>query len=101
MVKILAPIVVLLLIFAVVDVAVLERSRVRFLPKIGWIVLVVVLPIVGVLNGWFAGERWPVRSSMTCCFSSIRFACECRAANRRTCISSYATRLISWIANAR
>jgi hypothetical protein len=63
MVKILAPIVVLLLIFAVVDVAVLERSRVRFLPKIGWIVLVVVLPIVGPVIWFIVGRGRPGESN--------------------------------------
>ena len=63
MVKILAPIVVLLLIFAVVDVAVLERSRVRFLPRIGWIVLVVVLPIVGPVIWFIVGRGRPGESN--------------------------------------
>ena len=59
MVKILVPIVILLMIFAVVDIAVLERNRVRFLPKLAWIVLVVVLPIVGPVIWFIVGRGRP------------------------------------------
>jgi hypothetical protein len=59
MVKILVPIVILLMIFAVVDIAVLERSRVRFLPKLAWIVLVVVLPIAGPVIWFIVGRGRP------------------------------------------
>lgn len=34
-------------VFTVVDAALIERSRVRGLPKAGWIVLIVLVPIVG------------------------------------------------------
>ncbi len=57
--KILVPIVVLLVIFAAVDIAVLERSRVRFLPKLAWIVLVVVLPIAGPVIWFIVGRGRP------------------------------------------
>jgi hypothetical protein len=59
MVKILVPIVILLVIFAVVDIAVLERSRVRFLPRLAWIVLVVVLPIAGPVIWFIVGRGRP------------------------------------------
>ena len=59
MVKILVPIVVLLMVFSVVDIAVLERSRVRFLPKLAWIVLVVVLPIAGPVIWFIVGRGRP------------------------------------------
>ncbi len=59
MVKILAPIVILLVIFSVVDIAVLERSRVRFLPKLAWIVLVVILPIAGPVIWFIVGRGRP------------------------------------------
>ena len=59
MVKILAPIVILLVIFAVVDIAVLERSRVRFLPKLAWIFLVVILPIAGPVIWFIVGRGRP------------------------------------------
>jgi hypothetical protein len=59
MVKILAPIVILLMIFAVVDIAVLERGRLRFLPRLAWIVLAVVLPIVGPVIWFIVGRGRP------------------------------------------
>jgi hypothetical protein len=59
MVKVLAPIVILLVIFAVVDIAAIERGRVRFLPKIAWIVLVFVLPIAGPLIWFIVGRGRP------------------------------------------
>ncbi len=59
MVKVLVPIVILLMIFSVVDIAVLERSRVRFLPKLAWIVLVLVLPIVGPVIWFVVGRGRP------------------------------------------
>ena len=43
-------------VFTVVDVALIEKSRVRGLPKPGWIVLVIVLPIVGAVL-WLAVGR--------------------------------------------
>ena len=43
-------------VFTIVDVALIEKSRVRGLPKPGWIVLVVVLPIVGGVL-WYAVGR--------------------------------------------
>jgi hypothetical protein len=43
-------------VFTVVDVALIERSRVRGLPKPAWIVLVLLVPIVGGVL-WFAVGR--------------------------------------------
>lgn len=63
MAKVLAPIVILLMIFAVVDVAVLERSRVRFLPKVAWTVLIVVLPIIGPVIWFIVGRGRPGESN--------------------------------------
>lgn len=36
----------------------------RFLKIIAWVIslTLVVLPVVGVVNGWFASERWPIRN---------------------------------------
>lgn len=47
-------------VFSLVDVALIDRSRVRGLPKAGWIVLILVLPLVGGVL-WFAVGR--VRAS--------------------------------------
>jgi hypothetical protein len=46
-------------VLAVVDISVLERSRVRFLPKIAWIVLVIVLPIAGPVIWFIVGRGRP------------------------------------------
>lgn len=43
-------------VFSAVDIALIDRSRVRTLPKAVWIVLVIVLPIVGGVL-WFAVGR--------------------------------------------
>jgi hypothetical protein len=59
MAKVLAPIVILLMIFAVVDIAVIERARIRRLPRGAWIVLAIVLPIVGPVLWFFVGRMRP------------------------------------------
>ena len=56
MAKILAPIIILLMIFAVVDIAVIERTRIRTLPRGVWIALAIVLPIVGPVLWFFVGR---------------------------------------------
>jgi hypothetical protein len=43
-------------VFSAVDIALIDRSRVRGLPKAAWIVLVVLVPIVGGVL-WFAVGR--------------------------------------------
>jgi hypothetical protein len=63
MAKVLAPIIVLLMIFSVVDIAVIERSRVRFLPKGAWILLAIILPIVGPLLWFVVGRGRPGESN--------------------------------------
>jgi hypothetical protein len=63
MAKILAPIILLLMVFAVVDIAVIERSRVRFLPKGGWILLAIILPIVGPVIWFVVGRGRPGESN--------------------------------------
>lgn len=56
MAKVLAPIIVLLMIFAVVDIAVIDRGRVRGLPRAAWIVIAIILPIVGPVLWFFVGR---------------------------------------------
>src|SRR4051812_215392 len=56
MAKMLAPIIVLLMIFAVVDIAVIDRARIRALPRAAWIVIAIVLPIVGPVLWFFTGR---------------------------------------------
>jgi len=49
-------------VFSAVDIALIDRSRVRTLPKAVWIVLVIVLPIVGGVL-WFAVGRVQARDA--------------------------------------
>jgi Phospholipase_D-nuclease N-terminal len=56
MTKVLAPIIVLLMIFAVVDIAVIERDRIRTLPRGLWIAIAIVLPVVGPVLWFFIGR---------------------------------------------
>ncbi len=56
MAKVLAPIIVLLMIFAVVDIAVIERDRIRALPRGLWIAIAIVLPVVGPVLWFFVGR---------------------------------------------
>jgi hypothetical protein len=43
-------------VFAVVDAALIDRTRVRGLPKGGWIAVIVLIPLVGAVL-WFAVGR--------------------------------------------
>ena len=56
MTKVLAPIIVLLMIFAVVDIAVIERDRIRALPRGLWIAIAIILPVVGPVLWFFVGR---------------------------------------------
>lgn len=47
-------------VFAIVDCALMERSRVRGMPKWAWIALVLVLPVLGGVL-WFLIGHGPVR----------------------------------------
>lgn len=56
MAKVLVPILVLLMIFAVVDIAVIERDRIRALPRGLWVAIAIVLPVVGPVLWFFVGR---------------------------------------------
>jgi hypothetical protein len=56
MAKVLIPIVVLLMVFAVVDIAVIDRGRIRTLPRGAWVALAIVVPIVGPVLWFFVGR---------------------------------------------
>jgi len=56
MAKVLAPIIVLLLIFAVVDIAVIDRARIRTLPRAAWMVIAILVPLVGPVLWCFVGR---------------------------------------------
>jgi hypothetical protein len=44
-------------IYSIVDIALIERSRVRALPKIIWVIVVIVLPIVGAVLWFLLGRE--------------------------------------------
>ena len=45
-------------VFAIVDLVVIDKSRVRAFPKIFWVIVVIVIPFIGALL-WFAvGRDW-------------------------------------------
>ena len=56
MARVLIPIIVLLMLFAVVDIAVIERTRIRTLRRGAWIVIAIVIPIVGPVLWFFVGR---------------------------------------------
>jgi type VI protein secretion system component VasK len=45
-------------VFALVDVALIERSRVRAFPKLVWILIILVVPFVGALLWFLVGRDW-------------------------------------------
>lgn len=50
-----------ILVFALVDIITSDNWRVRFLPKVGWVLLVVFLPLIGSILWFFLGKErsWP------------------------------------------
>jgi hypothetical protein len=53
---IIVAVAVVLEIFAVVDAALAERSRIRGLPKPVWFIVIVLVPLVGALLWFFLGR---------------------------------------------
>lgn len=45
-------------VFAVIDVVLIERSRVRAFPKLVWILVILAIPFVGALLWFFVGHDW-------------------------------------------
>ncbi|MGX5681048.1 PLD nuclease N-terminal domain-containing protein [Schumannella luteola] len=45
-------------VFAVVDVVIIDRSRVRAFPKAVWIVIILAVPFVGALLWFIVGRSW-------------------------------------------
>jgi len=45
------------LIYTVVDIALIDRSRVKGLPKILWVLIVIVLPIIGAVLWFLLGRE--------------------------------------------
>jgi hypothetical protein len=53
---ILVALTVVLTVFAVVDAAVADRTRVRGLPRPAWFIVIVFIPLVGALLWFFVGR---------------------------------------------
>jgi hypothetical protein len=53
---ILVAVTVVLTIFAVVDAAVADRTRVRGLPRLAWLIVIVFVPLAGALLWFFVGR---------------------------------------------
>lgn len=45
-------------VFAIVDLVLIDRSRVRAFPKVVWIVIIVAVPFVGALLWFVVGRSW-------------------------------------------
>ncbi|MDH6182010.1 hypothetical protein M2152_002192 [Microbacteriaceae bacterium SG_E_30_P1] len=45
-------------IFAIVDLVVIDRSRVRAFPKLFWVVIIVAVPFIGALLWFTVGRDW-------------------------------------------
>lgn len=53
---ILVAVTVVLTVFAVVDAAVADRTRVRGLPRPAWFIVIIFIPLVGALLWFFVGR---------------------------------------------
>lgn len=49
------------IVFSIVDIIMIDPSRVRALPKWGWIMLVIALPLIGVVLWFIIGRERPER----------------------------------------
>ena len=48
-------------VFALIDLILIERRRVRAFPKIVWGIIIVVVPFIGALLWFFVGHEWGTR----------------------------------------
>lgn len=58
MVAIFPAIIVVAMVLALVDIILRDESQVRHLPKFGWILLVVLLPLIGTLLWFVLGREY-------------------------------------------
>lgn len=49
-------------IFAIVDIVLRDESEVRHLPKIAWLFLVILIPVLGTILWFSLGREWPERT---------------------------------------
>jgi len=52
---------VILDIFAVVDLVLIEKHRVRAFPKVFWVIIILVVPFVGAILWFLVGRDWGAR----------------------------------------
>ena len=52
---------VVLDLFAVIDLVLIDRSRVRAFPKVFWVIIILVVPFVGALLWFLVGRDWNSR----------------------------------------
>ncbi len=48
-------------IFALVDLIIIDKSRVRAFPKIVWVLIIIIVPFVGALLWFVVGRNWGSR----------------------------------------
>ncbi len=48
-------------VFAIVDLVLIDRGRVRAFPKLVWVIIIVVVPFVGALLWFVIGHEWGSR----------------------------------------
>jgi hypothetical protein len=52
---------VVLDLFAVIDLVLIDRSRVRAFPKVFWVIIILVVPFVGAILWFLVGRDWNSR----------------------------------------
>ena len=48
-------------IFAIVDLVLIDRARVRAFPKVFWVIIILVVPFIGALLWFLVGREWGSR----------------------------------------
>ncbi|MDQ1129175.1 PLDc N-terminal domain-containing protein [Microbacterium sp. SORGH_AS_0888] len=59
---VLSLIVLVLMVVAIIDIITRDEGMVRYMPKVVWILLVVLLPFIGSVLWFVLGREWPARS---------------------------------------
>lgn len=52
---------VVLDLFAVIDLVLIEKSRVRAFPKVFWVIIILVVPFIGAILWFLVGRDWNSR----------------------------------------
>jgi hypothetical protein len=58
MVAIFPAIIVVAMVLALVDIIMRDESQVRYLPKFGWVLLVILLPLIGTVLWFILGREY-------------------------------------------